>query len=247
MSDLESRLAAYADGELDAADVADVEAMLAVDPRARHIVEIHRSTTALLRAACGEEIYAAGPRRIMPRRRVAWRPRLFAIAASVALAIIGYGAGRVAGPKDSQTAFLDDVAEYHTVYMHETTHLAEVPAAQTEEIGRWLGAHLRHTVAPPDLRAKGLQFAGARMWISNGKPVADLLYTRADGLPVALCIVHGVDEDSPKPGGEITIAERGTLRVAEWVENGYSFALVGEMSGAQAREIADAARRKGAV
>ena len=116
-----------------------------------------------------------------------------------------------------------------------------MPADQSEEIARWLGARLQRPIEPPDLRAEGLRFAGARMWISDGKPVADLLYTRAAGLPVALCIVHAIDEDAPK-AGSIAVAARGDLRVASWQSGGYTFAVVGDLTAAQARDIAERAR-----
>jgi anti-sigma factor RsiW len=244
MSDIEPLLVAYVDGELDEAGIAEVERMLADNEAARRSVQIYRETAALLRAACAESVYAAGSMPFVavprPARIARWR-RPLAVAAAVLLLLIGYGAGWMTAPGADDDEFIDDVAEYHEVYSRETTHLAEVPAEQTDEIERWLGARLRRPIVPPDLRTEGLRFAGARLWISDGKPVADLLYTRADGLPVAFCIVHAADPPMGNSGIEVT--SRGDLRVAFWQSQGYTFAVVGELSVERAREIAEQARR----
>jgi anti-sigma factor RsiW len=241
-TDLDSLLVAYVDGELDAAGITEVERILAESPDARRQVAVYQETAALLRAACAESVYAEHwPTRVQPARSRSTRWRVpLAVAASVLLLAVGYGAGVLTAPYADADGFIDDVAEYHQVYSHETTHLAEVPAAQTEEISRWLGERLQRPVVPPDLAMVGLRFAGARLWISDGKPVADLLYTRADGLPVAFCLVHAADDAKR---GAITQTMRGDQRVAFWQSGGYTFAVVGELSETKAREIAEAARR----
>ncbi len=241
MNDVELSLAAYADGELDAKAAADVEALLATDARARRIVQMHREATALLRTACAEEFYTGAQVR-QPIRKPINRLRFaYGMAASIALMIGGFGLGWSTANRSMQVSFIDDVAEYHEVYARETTHLVELTAAQGDEINRWLGGHLQRNVVAPDLRNNGLRFAGARMWITDGKPVADLLYTRDDGPPVALCIVHAAERDNA--GKAIATAVRGDLTVASWQDGGYTFAVVGEMETSRLNKIADEARR----
>jgi anti-sigma factor RsiW len=245
MTDIEPLLVAYVDGELDAASVAEVERILAENAEARQSVEIYRQTAVLLRAACAESVYATGtpplaaPRPPSPVAR--WR-RPLAVAAAIVLLLVGYGVGRIRATDAADDGFIDDVAEYHEIYSRETTHLAEVPASQFEEISRWLGERLHRPVIAPDLRTEGLRFAGARLWVSDGNPVADLLYTRADGPPVAFCIVHA--DDGPK-GNDIEVTTRGEQRVAYWQSHGYTFAIVGDLSADRARAIAEQARRQG--
>jgi len=243
MTDIEPLLVAYVDGELDAASIAEVERILAENEEARRSVQIYRETTVLLRAACAESVYANGapPFAATPprRRRARWQ-RPLAAAAAVVLLLLGYGAGWTTAPHADDDGFIDDVAEYHEIYSRETTHLAEVPAEQSDEISRWLGERLQRPIVAPDLHAQGLHFAGARLWISDGKPVADLLYTRAEGLPVAFCIVHAADD--AKASG-IAVTSRGDERVAYWQSEGYTFAVVGDLTAAQARAIAEHARR----
>ncbi len=60
MTNIELRLMAYVDGELDAEEAREVEALIAADPEARRTVAKFREAAALLRAACAEGFYADG-------------------------------------------------------------------------------------------------------------------------------------------------------------------------------------------
>ena len=52
MTDRETLLVAYVDGELDAAGIAEAERVVAEDEAARRLVAIYRDTASLLRSAC---------------------------------------------------------------------------------------------------------------------------------------------------------------------------------------------------
>jgi anti-sigma factor RsiW len=73
----------------------------------------------------------------------------------------------------------------------------------------------------------------------DSKPVAELMYTRANGRPIALCIAaaeHGsIDVDRP-----IAIARNGDMRLASWQTGAHTFVIVGDTDetaiGAMARE-----------
>jgi anti-sigma factor RsiW len=74
------------------------------------------------------------------------------------------------------------------------------------------------------------------MLVANGRPVAQLIYTRDGGLPVALCIAPSAGEPSP-----ISVARRNALRVASWGDAAYAYVVVGELDDAKARALAAAA------
>jgi len=241
----ETLLSAYADGELDERRMAEVEAMIAADPAYARIVEDHRQVTSLLRAACAESVYDrpmapmmfTRPRRFAVKRSLGWA------AAAAVLLLIGFGTGT---RWDSWTAnahdhLLDEVAEYHEIFQKETTHLVEIPASRVEELTAWLGERVGRDIVVPDLTEAGLTFAGGRMLVIDGRPVGELMFTRPNRPPIALCIS---ESDRHGPMTPPRIEERNDLTLVSWRHGGHDFVLVGEMAKAVARDLADRTRRQ---
>lgn len=131
--------------------------------------------------------------------------RLQAIAASIALLSIGVVGGYfikdyvsptsiVVADISTEQSWINEIASYHAVYAKQKRHLVEVKASGTSDassnshIKKWLSKNLDHNFNIPDLTAGGLTFEGARLLVVSGKPVAQLMYTSADGEVVALCI-----------------------------------------------------------
>jgi anti-sigma factor RsiW len=88
----------------------------------------------------------------------------------------------------------------------------------------------------PDLSAAGLTYAGGRMLVIDQAPVADFLYARRNGPPIALCVARTGAAASP-----LAVDERHSLRIAHWSRDGNTYLLVGAMDAATARRIADLA------
>lgn len=240
-TDLDPLLVAYVDGELDDNAALDIERAIAADPKLREDVEIFRTTAMLLRAACGERHYReapATPRRPQRGRTRAVRITALAVAASVTLALAGFGAG-LAWDNSGADALLDEVAEYHGVFSHETTHLAEVPAAKPDVFAQWMSERLGVPVSAPDLRAAGLTYAGGRMLVIDGAPVADFLYVRPDGPPVAFCVARNDADAAP-----LAVTTKESLEVAHWSRGGNTYLVVGALDPVQARQIAHLAARQ---
>jgi anti-sigma factor RsiW len=157
----------------------------------------------------------------------------WAIAASLATVVV-FGAGIMGSGKASERDdLLDEVAGYHEVYSRETTHLVEVPASQAEQLTAWLGERLDRDLKVPDLADAGLRFAGGRMLVVNDRPVAELMYTRAEGLPIAICISR-VDG---KPWS-MDVEQHGALRIASWGKDGDAYIVVGELDDATVKDLA---------
>jgi anti-sigma factor RsiW len=247
--DMHALLVAYADGELDEALVAEVEAHLAANPAAQRTLAIYRETAALLRAAFPESRYAAGdvPETIRktatpPKLR---RPRLprytWAVAASLAMAMLGYATGaRWPGLIESERdRMLDEVAEYHSIYSRETVHLVEVPATQEAHLKAWLGKRVNATLVIPNFNQDGLTFAGGRLVVLEGEPVAELMYTRPTGLPIAFCVLYHVGQPST-----ITVERRGDLNLATWNDGSHSYFVVGDADQAMIHGLATQAREQ---
>lgn len=242
MKDLETMLSAYVDGELDADGAAEVEALLATDAQARRMVEMYRETGALLRAALAEPFFAEGAHDLLDRprarrERAGW-PIAWAIAACILACVIGFGGGTVWGSWNNapREALIDELAEYHAVYSRETVHLVEVPAAQSEHLRTWLGHRIERRLDIPDLTVAGLHFAGGRMLVINGRPAANLIYTRDRGAPVSLCVMQ-----SEMAADELRVERRGNLRVAIWQDGHYAYVVIGDLDAGMARGIAERA------
>lgn len=241
MSDTEALLVAYVDGELDAEATREIESLIAADPRAQRAVEAYRETAGLLRAACGEHAYAADAERLLPATPCVLRraPRRYGWAAAAALAacVAGFAGGaKWAGwpAQPDQATLADEVAEYHAVYEREERHLVEVPAEHMDDITGWLGRRLERRLVVPDLAANGLRFAGARMLVVNGKPVAQFVYTRAQGRPMALCITK-----LEGTAAAVQLERHGALRTAAWQDGTYAYVAVGEADEGALRAIAE--------
>jgi anti-sigma factor RsiW len=230
-----SELHAYLDGELPRRRVAAVEAFLREHPdTARRLANY---------CAAGEAIALLHPRPALPpalRRRVrrmrASRRLFAAAAAGILFAALGYAAGALNAAETLQAGhaqLLDEITEHHRVFARETAHLVEIGADRQDELVAWLSRRLGRKLAIPDLSTAGITFAGGRMVLANGRPAGQLLYTRPEAPPIGICIA---------PGGEMQprmVEARDGLRLASWNSDGYTYVVVGEMSDAEARGIAD--------
>jgi anti-sigma factor RsiW len=236
----ESLLVAFVDGELDDATARQVEDMIACDPVARRKVEVFRQTASLLRSACGQAFYSgnAMPPALRRARRTTPRGRLhgWALAASILLtAALGFGGGTMLqrGHESERSELLEEIAEYHPIYASETAHLVEVPATQGDELSAWLGERLGRRLQPPDLSAAGLHFAGGRMLVVGGRPVAQLMYTREGGSPVGLCVTR-----LPGERWDGDVERHGNMRLVSWGDGSFAYVVVGDLGESAAREIA---------
>jgi anti-sigma factor RsiW len=85
----------------------------------------------------------------------------------------------------------------------------------------------------PDLTVAGLRFAGGRMLVVSDHPVAALMYTRGEGLPIAFHVSRISADD-----GLTRIHQRGAQHVASWISDGYAYLLVGEIDSPTAEKLA---------
>jgi anti-sigma factor RsiW len=243
----DATLAAYVDGELDPAQLREIDRLLTGDPQARYKVRRMRETTALLRAACAEShfqdvpdhLLALAEKRSMPARSP-WLRRMMA-ASVLLISLIGADhildhhvwPDETVAMAGSRQVMLDEIAAYHLVYARQTEHLAEVPAERREHIEKWLGSMLNRTLKVPDLSSQGLKFEGARLLAIDAHPVAQLLWSREHGDPIAICVTFGAPHRKP-----LDIEHHRGLNVGVWDENGYTYVVVGALTEDSVRRIA---------
>lgn len=228
-------LAAFVDGELEPDTAREVARAIATNPEAQEKVHRLRLSTLLVRAALGGQqnhrVSPALERAItMPESRFR---RLYrharAIAASIAILAVGFGAGIWFSSQRSDTMtfderLIDEVADYHVLYAREDEHLVEIPASERQHIEAWLGDRLQRSLHVPDLTNQGMAFEGARLLVVEGRPVAQLMYARPgdEHHPLAICITFGGQTDAA-----LRTESREGLNLVTWRAKGYAYVLVG--------------------
>jgi anti-sigma factor RsiW len=189
----------------------------------------------------------------MPRRSP-WTPRRaalgWAVAASVAALVIGYGVGEMRPPATepgglqnaSSQRWLDNVAAYYSVYQNSLQAkdklLVDFTAADVPELEKWFGAKLNRKLEVPNLQSKGLTTQGGRLVIINDKPAAQFLYSSDKGELVELVIAF---TDLPYQPEQIT--RKGNVNIVHWRDNGYAYAFAGTMDASRLQAIADSVWR----
>jgi anti-sigma factor RsiW len=159
-----------------------------------------------------------------------------AIAATLLIGIVGTAVGIMVNRERTSdaTSLLDEISTYHLVYGRETEHLVEVPASRREELSAWLGDRLGRNLVIPELSTTRFTFAGGRMLVVEGKPVAQLLYTRAGSFPLGVCVTT-----SSKVAVPVQVDRRNGLDLAWWRDGAYVYVIVGTVPEAEARDLAD--------
>ena len=236
--DLQAQLAALIDADQAAQD--EFGAMLE-EPVPDHLLSVLQTAAPAEAPAMPERLQAQPPE----PANLPSAPAIsgWAIAAAVAGALMIGGAGGLylGGATTTQEAtqvagWISDIAEYHAVYAAQVRHLVEVPAEEADHIETWLSATLGTMVAIPELEAQGLTFEGARLLVAAGRPVAQLLYTDADGGVVALCQIQ---TDAPQAAARQDTL--GGFELISWGSASSNFVIVADEGRSDLRDIVEAA------
>jgi anti-sigma factor RsiW len=117
------------------------------------------------------------------------------------------------------------VANYQMLYdtktLYPETPSAETRAAQLAHVGRELNMDLSGLEDAP-----GLTFKRAQILSFQGRPLAQIAYLKADGTPVALCILESKDGRSGKRT-DVAYEVVGGLGGASWTMNGIGYIVIG--------------------
>lgn len=236
MTDFSKQLSAYVDDELATADRRAVEERLKANASDLAAFDDMVAVNAMIGQQFDSMLHEPVPLALArtvkslpvpgPRRRALGR----LTAASVALFMAGGIAGfvikdRLLSPaRVLASGWLQDVAEHQAVYAKQKRHLVEVGAAEADHIETWLGATVDTAFSIPDLAAYELTFQGGRLLVSNGQPMAQLMYTRPDGAVVALCM-----QKAPDATAGASVFKRQTIGdfdMVSWTNNGARYVVV---------------------
>ncbi|MHA1107871.1 MAG: anti-sigma factor family protein [Alphaproteobacteria bacterium] len=240
----EDDLHAYADGVLDEAARAEIEAWLAQHPDDAARIASWRQQEAGLHAAYDGVLDEPLPASMQATlddgkqrgRRAGWMRAAAAIVLFAAGAATGWGLrGGAGGPEDMSAGFVRQAVGAHVVFTAERRHAVEA-RADTEErhLIRWLSKRLGQPIKPPPLSSVGFQLYGGRLVSDAGGPAAQFMYQDKAKRRVTLYVRRGGD------GGRTAFrfaTERG-VAAFYWIDSPLSYALIGRMEREELLKLA---------
>lgn len=248
---IEDDLHAYADGVLEGARRADVEAYLAQNPAAAGQVANWRQQNERLRALYGRVAAEPVPPRLDIRRMelrqqgsIAFRLGRMAAAAMLLVAIgtaAGwYGRSLVVPTASVETVMVDEAMEAHRVYSGEVLHPVEVWAGERDHLQAWLSKRLARSLTVPDLREEGLALVGGRLLPAAAGPAAQFMYEDEAGHRVTLYIIPAAASRETS----FRYASLDGLEAFFWTDDAISCALVGDLPRERLQAIATRAYKQ---
>ncbi|TAM47134.1 MAG: anti-sigma factor [Burkholderiaceae bacterium] len=146
--------------------------------------------------------------------------------------------------------FAHQAAVAHAVYSPELRHPVEVTAAQQDHLVQWLSKRLGKPLKIPDLSAQGFALMGGRLLPGDDGARAQFMFENAGGQRITLYLgaVQGAAANA-QPKGQADQARRETVfRFSAdgpvprfyWVDQGFGYALAGQLPRATLMELADA-------
>lgn len=228
----EDDLHAWADGRLDAARRAEVEAWLAEDPARAARVMSWRTDTESLRVAYDRLLDEPVParlratvERIRPQR--SWRAAA-ALAWLTLGALAGAGGGYRLGLDASDGAGLGELprraAVAHAVYSPEVRHPVEVGADQEQHLVAWLSKRLGGELRIPELSSHGFGLLGGRLLPAADGAGAQFMYEDDAGRRLTLYVTV---RSTNTPTTAFRFAQENGLGVFYWIDTGFAYALSG--------------------
>ena len=233
--DQELLLGGLVDNELDAANVAMVEAHVARCEGCREQLERLQAVRNLLRS---EGVRHSAPAALS--RRIASMPELAAPRASNDNRLLRWLGPGVIGALAASLALVtlmppgaDSVVEQEIVSSHvrslQPGHLTDVQTTNQHIVKPWFNGRIDFSPPVPELADQGFPLAGGRLDSINGKTVAAIVYHRR---------LHTVNLFiwPARDAAERSFVKDG-FTVKEWSRNGLRFAAVSDIAPAELQQF----------
>lgn len=224
-------LHAYADGEIAGQESRALDERLAGDPEARAKIEAWRRQKSLLKEAFDPVLDETVPAHIKAalRHHRGFSLSPYAIAAALALLLIGAGAGwfsslQMNAPKAMQ--FADLAIEAHEIYTREQRHAVEVAANDSEHLTSWLSKRVGQKLVIPDLSARGYTFLGGRLLAAGTQPAAQLMYEDQAKRRITIFLTANQAGAESK----FIVEEKHGITACYWLDGPLGFVIAGEES-----------------
>jgi anti-sigma factor RsiW len=241
----EDDLHAYVDDRLDPERRCAVEAELAQSPADAARAAAYREQGAALHAFFDPVLGEPVPERLRNVRASAGRRGArYAIAAGwfVAGAALGWLANELLGERPSaRPSLARQAAVAHAVYSPEVRHPVEVGAAEQEHLVNWLSKRLGAKLRAPHLSREGYELVGGRLLPGDNGAVAQFMYQDAKGKRLTLYVSRLAADNRDTA---FRFSQEDKVAVFYWIDGRLGYALSGEMSKPELRDIATAVYRQ---
>lgn len=238
-ADQELLLNAFIDGELDAANTAELEVHVVGCRACREELERLRSVhDALAMPGVRYEMPAGTRARLLSSidrsqvgtsRPISWWATALggAIAASLATAFLL--------PLASQPGLEDELIAGH-VRSLQVEHLTDVRTSNEHLVRPWFNGKIDFAPPVPELASDGFPLAGGRLDYLNGRTVPAIVYKRR---------LHTINLFAwPAPASGDKRIEKDGYSLSEWSQGGLRYAAVSDLSPAELEQFRQAFARK---
>lgn len=226
----EADLHAAADGRLDPAREALLEAHLSAHPADAERLAFYRQLNRDLHQAFDPLLSEPGSAVWFPPRRGRWwRHPAARIAAAFASLLVGGAAGWMLRDLQSvppeSLSLAQQAAVAHAVYVPEVRHPVEVPGTEEDHLVRWLSNRLGGRVVAPRLTDLGYDLVGGRLLPAQDGAAAQFMYENAGGTRVTLYVKAA----APRSDTAFRYLEEKGLSVWYWRDANFGYALAAEL------------------
>ncbi|MDP2823476.1 MAG: anti-sigma factor [Sulfuritalea sp.] len=231
----EDDLHAWADGQLDAARLMQLETWLAAHPERRAQAEEWRAQAARLHRTYDQVLDEPVPARLIPAANAApYWPNSLDARKLAAVAWLGLGAvtgfflrgetPREPGAGVAVNSLARQAAVAHAVFVPEVRHPVEVGADQEAHLVGWLSKRLGAPLQPPQLEQVGYRLVGGRLLPGDSGEVAQFMYENAERKRLTLYVRPA----APKAADtSFRYARENGIDVFYWTDSRFGYALSG--------------------
>jgi anti-sigma factor RsiW len=157
----------------------------------------------------------------------------------------------VAAPQLAQAQFEHDFVRQaslaHSIYTPEVKHPVEVTAQEQAHLVQWLSKRLGKPLKVPDLNAQGFELVGGRLLPGESGARAQFMFQNTAALRITLylgALNPAAAQDRSSSETSFRFEPQADVPSFYWVDQGFGYALAGQLPRAQLMQLADAVYRQ---
>lgn len=150
--------------------------------------------------------------------------------------------GKAGGVQD----FVRQAGFAYVVYTPEVRHPVEVTAAEQDHLVQWLSKRVGKPLKAPNLAAQGYELVGGRLLPGDAGARAQFMFQNAAGARVTLYLgaVNRTATGTDAQETAFQFSALGAVPSFYWVDQGFGYALTGQMPRAALMALAQAVYRQ---